>query len=153
MRIVAEIRGEKARERPSWMNVIGTRLTVPADLARGASENAAVAKEAAQGWAAAESTPVPVPRPPEGNGVIAQRSGRPVGIATTAGTTRAVDAVCPHLGGVLEWNDLECTWDCPLHASRFAPDGARIEGPADRDLRRLDDGATTTVATAGTAGA
>jgi len=45
--------------------------------------------------------------------------------------------VCPHLGGVLQWNDAECTWDCPLHASRFAPDGARIEGPAVRDLEAL----------------
>jgi len=38
---------------------------------------------------------------------------------------------------VLQWNDAECTWDCPLHASRFAPDGARIEGPAVRDLEAL----------------
>jgi len=61
----------------------------------------------------------------------------PVGVSTVDGRTRAVRAVCPHLGGVLQWNDAECTWDCPLHASRFAPDGARIEGPAVRDLEAL----------------
>jgi Rieske Fe-S protein len=60
-----------------------------------------------------------------------------VGVSTVDGQTRAVSAICPHLGGVLEWNDLECTWDCPLHASRFAPDGERIEGPASTGLRRL----------------
>jgi len=141
MRLVSELRGEKLRDRPRWMVVIGTRMTVPADLAQGAVENASVAREAARGWVAAESTAVPVPRPGEGEGIVAQRSGKPVGIATTGGVTRAVDAVCPHLGGVLSWNDLECTWDCPLHASRFAPDGTRIEGPAVADLRRLDDGA------------
>ena len=60
-----------------------------------------------------------------------------MGISTVGGTPRAVSAVCTHLGGVLSWNDAELTWDCPLHGSRFAPDGTRIEGPACRDLPRL----------------
>lgn len=139
-RIVAEIRGTRPGilEEPShWMTVIGTRMTVPADLARGAAENAQVATAAAEGWTEAERTPVPVRRPAEGEGVVAQRGGKPVGISTVGGTTRAVDVVCPHLGGVLAWNDAECTWDCPLHASRFRADGTRIEGPATRDLRPL----------------
>jgi Rieske Fe-S protein len=78
-----------------------------------------------------------VPRPAEREGVVAQRSGRPVAISTVDGVTRAVSAVCPHLGGVLAWNDAECTWDCPLHASRFEADGTRIEGPALQDLKAL----------------
>lgn len=76
-------------------------------------------------------------RPRDGTGVVAHRAGRPVGVSTVGGVTRGVSAVCPHLGGVLDWNDADCTWDCPLHASRFAPDGTRIEGPARRDLKRL----------------
>lgn len=137
LRLAAELRGEKRGERPRWMATIGTRLTVPGDLARGAVENARVAAAAAHGWVDAGSRSTPVPRPAEGAGVVAQRGGRPVGISTVDGRTRAVSAVCPHLGGVLEWNDLECTWDCPLHASRFTPGGERIEGPATRDLREL----------------
>ncbi|WP_408899467.1 FAD-dependent oxidoreductase [Nocardioides sp. R1-1] len=38
--------------------------------------------------------------------------------------------LCTHLGGVLRWNDAEASWDCPLHGSRFAPDGSVLEGPA-----------------------
>jgi glycine/D-amino acid oxidase-like deaminating enzyme/nitrite reductase/ring-hydroxylating ferredoxin subunit len=137
LRLSAEILGTPRRERPKWMTTIGTRLTVPADIARGAAEGSKVATELVSGWADAEKRSSPVPRPDEGDAVVANRAGRPVGISTTGGVTRAVSAVCTHLGGVLEWNDAECTWDCPLHASRFAADGTRIEGPALRDLKSL----------------
>lgn len=137
LRLSAEILGTSSDDKPRWMTMLGTRLTVPADLARGAVEGVKVAREATTGWAQAETRPVPVPQPEEGSGVVANRAGRPVGISTVDGVTRAVSAVCTHLGGVLDWNDAECTWDCPLHASRFAPDGTRIEGPALRDLPEL----------------
>lgn len=137
MRLATEIIGVPRHDRPDWMKTIGTRLTVPADIGRGAAETGRVAAALASGWSDAQTHPVPVPRPAEGSAVIANRNGRPVGISTTGGVTRAVSAVCTHLGGVLDWNDAECSWDCPLHASRFAPDGTRIEGPALRDLPAL----------------
>jgi glycine/D-amino acid oxidase-like deaminating enzyme/nitrite reductase/ring-hydroxylating ferredoxin subunit len=137
LRLTTEILGASWHDRPGWMVKIGTRLTVPADLARGAVEGVKVAAAATKGWVDAEKTPVPVPQPAEGEGVVANRGGLPVGISTVDGVTRAVDAVCPHLGGVLDWNDAECTWDCPLHASRFTADGTRIEGPALSDLKKL----------------
>lgn len=45
--------------------------------------------------------------------------------------------VCPHLGGVVRWNDAEESWDCPLHGSRFDRGGEVLDGPAVSDLRRL----------------
>lgn len=137
LRVAAEITGVPWRQRSAWKRAFGTRLTVPADLARGGAENVAVARAAASGWIDAGRRAVPVPRPAEGEGVVAHRGVVPVGVSTVGGRTRAVRAVCTHLGGVLEWNDADCTWDCPLHASRFAPDGTRIEGPALRDLAAL----------------
>ncbi|RHW25315.1 FAD-dependent oxidoreductase [Nocardioides immobilis] len=49
----------------------------------------------------------------------------------------AVRGICTHLGGVVHWNDAERSWDCPLHGSRFAPDGSVLEGPAVCGLRKL----------------
>ena len=72
--------------------------------------------------------------PVEGAGWTTGGPLRPVAVSTVGGRTRRVSAVCPHLGGVLRWNDAECTWDCPLHGSRFEPDGTLLEGPATHDL-------------------
>lgn len=137
LRMSAEVRRVAWRDRPEWMTTIARRFTVPADLGRGGVENLKVGWEAAAGWTGALTRPVPVPVPAEGDGVVASRAGHPVGISTVDGRTMAVSAVCPHLGGVLTWNDADLTWDCPLHASRFTADGTRIEGPAVCDLRRL----------------
>jgi glycine/D-amino acid oxidase-like deaminating enzyme len=51
-----------------------------------------------------------------------------------AGIEHRVSPVCPHLGGIVNWNDADKAWECPLHGSRFAPDGTLLEGPATRDL-------------------
>lgn len=41
-----------------------------------------------------------------------------------------VDLICPHLGCTLHFNNLEKTWDCPCHGSRFNIDGTIIKAPA-----------------------
>lgn len=42
--------------------------------------------------------------------------------------------ICPHMGGVVQWNAAEQTWDCPVHGGRFTAQGKRIYGPPEGDL-------------------
>lgn len=49
-------------------------------------------------------------------------------------------AVCPHLGGIVAFNRAECSFDCPLHGSRFdARDGSCLNGPAHCGLAGAED--------------
>lgn len=41
---------------------------------------------------------------------------------------------CPHLGCALKWNNVEHTWDCPCHGSRFTEEGKLIDNPATGDM-------------------
>ena len=43
-----------------------------------------------------------------------------------------------HLGCELSWNNLENTWDCPCHGSKFTYEGKSIYDPSIKDLERLD---------------
>jgi Rieske Fe-S protein len=92
---------------------------------------------AAKGWVGAELRPLagPALTPAEGEGVVGNLRGAPVGVSTVDGKTCAVSAICTHMGGVLRFNDLEKSWDCPLHGSRFSANGSVLEGPATKNLR------------------
>ncbi len=45
-----------------------------------------------------------------------------------------VSTTCPHMGCSLIFNEVEKTWDCPCHASRFTIDGKWIKGPSKRNI-------------------
>ncbi len=103
-------------------------------LPRAALDNAEVAVEMTRGWLAPATR---IGREPgEGEGLVRLDGPHgPTAVSRTSGVVRAVSATCPHLGGVVRWNDAEQSWDCPLHGSRFAPGGDVLEGPATCRLR------------------
>jgi glycine/D-amino acid oxidase-like deaminating enzyme/nitrite reductase/ring-hydroxylating ferredoxin subunit len=116
-----------------WARTIGHRTTRPRSWGLGIATNAEVAADLTRGWAGALAASGGQ-APPEGQGEVRSVAGRPVAVCTVGGVTREVSAVCTHLGGIVRWNDQELSWDCPLHASRYRADGARIEGPTTDDL-------------------
>lgn len=51
------------------------------------------------------------------------------------GATHKVLNRCPHMGCSLIFNEVEHTWDCPCHSSRFDIDGNCIKGPSNYDIK------------------
>ncbi len=99
-----------------------------------ARANAAVGLALGTGWVKPQFTAPGKLNPAEGSGRVERGGLHPVAVCTVGGQTYRRSAVCTHLRGVLSWNDAERSWDCPLHGSRFRPDGGVIEGPATSDL-------------------
>jgi len=113
---------------PSWGTAM--RSWTPRELAglpRALRFNTGVGLEMLNGYL---RRPLGHERPAEGEGEVHYEGPRPVAECTVDGQTHRVSAVCTHLRGVLRWNDAERSWDCPLHGSRFGPDGQVLEGPA-----------------------
>ena len=44
---------------------------------------------------------------------------------------------CPHMGCALKWNEVERSWDCSCHGSRFDENGGVIDNPATGDLENV----------------
>lgn len=73
------------------------------------------------------------------SGSIIEVNNEKVGIYKDAeGNIYAVKPICTHLGCLLSWNDVDKTWDCPCHGSRFNFDGTNIYSPAFKDLETYD---------------
>jgi nitrite reductase/ring-hydroxylating ferredoxin subunit len=100
-------------------------------------ENAKVAKSYAQ-WLK-PSSPASTPIAPGSGQVIQQGLSRLAVYVDRAGVRHTCSAVCPHLGGIVNWNSAERSWDCPCHGSRFDPYGHLLTGPAPRDLARHEE--------------
>lgn len=72
-------------------------------------------------------------------GHVFEFNGEKVGIYKDKdGKIFAVKPICTHLGCLLSWNNLDKTWDCPCHGSRFDYMGHQLYNPAIKDLEVVD---------------
>ena len=106
----------------------------PASLAK---QNLGVAKELVGGKLQRRSESLDDLAP--GSGAVLELDGEKAAVHRDEdGRITAVSAICTHMGCDVAWNPAESTWDCPCHGSRFAVDGAVLEGPATRPLAPVE---------------
>ena len=71
-----------------------------------------------------------------GEGKIVEINGQKIGIyKDNEGEIYKINPICKHLGCELSWNNLDKTWDCPCHGSRYDYKGNLIYGPS---VKKLD---------------
>lgn len=69
------------------------------------------------------------------SGCIVEIDGNKIGIyKDNSGKIFDIKPICSHLGCLLTWNNIDKTWDCPCHGSRFNYDGTNIYDPAIKNL-------------------
>lgn len=77
-----------------------------------------------------------VERIPPGSGAVLREGVHRIAVyRDEQGALHRRSAICPHLGCVVAWNDIEKSWDCPCHGSRFDARGPVRNGPAIAGLR------------------
>jgi Rieske Fe-S protein len=74
-------------------------------------------------------------------GIVSDDDGEWATYVDEQGVSHAVSPSCTHMGCLVSFNGAERAWECPCHGSRFGLDGAVLQGPATRPLRRRDDDA------------
>ncbi|MDX1953152.1 MAG: FAD-dependent oxidoreductase [Verrucomicrobiota bacterium] len=73
-----------------------------------------------------------------GEGAILRRGGHIVAAYRDEnGALTERSAICRHLGCVVRWNNLEKTWDCPCHGSRYDGYGSVLNGPTINHLKEI----------------
>lgn len=125
IRLAAEVLGDRP---PEWASTISRRVTRPLSMGIGAAVDArAVAHRV---LSVARLAPADRRLLGEGAGVVHRLGDAVVATSRVDGVVRQVSGRCSRFGGALVWNDLERSWDCQVCGSRFAPDGAVLEGGA-----------------------
>ncbi|MBR9988425.1 MAG: FAD-dependent oxidoreductase [Gemmatimonadetes bacterium] len=74
---------------------------------------------------------------PRGSGRVIRHGAHMLAVyRDDAGEVHQHNAACTHMKCIVNWNDLEKSWDCPCHGSRFGPTGDVLNGPAVKPLER-----------------
>jgi nucleotide-binding universal stress UspA family protein len=70
-----------------------------------------------------------------GSGGIVDVDGKKIAaFKAEDGSVVALSPRCAHMGCTVDWNNIERTWDCPCHGSRYTKEGDLLQGPAKTGL-------------------
>jgi len=56
-------------------------------------------------------------------------------VTSTANLLKLKKPRCAHLGCALTWNEIEQSWDCPCHGSRYSKDGKTLNEPSQKNIK------------------
>lgn len=74
-----------------------------------------------------------------GQGGLIEYENKKIGVYRDEnGKVYGVKPICTHLGCSLTWNNLEKTWDCPCHGSRFDYMGKSMYSPSIKNLDTIE---------------
>jgi nitrite reductase/ring-hydroxylating ferredoxin subunit len=128
--LAARILSDRIQGRPAEIGDLldATRIRPLAAAGKVLSENLDVAAHAVKDRLVGVATSL------EGlgrnDGRVIKKDGKTLAVfRDSAGTLRAVSAVCTHLGCIVHWNATEQSWDCPCHGGRFSAGGEVMDGP------------------------
>ena len=94
--------------------------------------------EMAKDWFSGGDVPTTNDLQPGEGAIIAHGLKKIAAYRDEEGILHTCSGVCPHLGGVLQWNNDEKSFDCPLHGSRFTVDGVVVNGPSISNLEKVE---------------
>ncbi len=133
------------REFLTWMGVGGLAASLPVTLAACNSETAEVEPEATDAAPEAAAPDagggevIGTLSDLESNGFLLNESASVGPVLVVAqpddpSALQAVNPTCPHAGCTVAWEGDAAEMVCPCHNSRFSPDGAVLQGPANEAL-------------------
>jgi glycine/D-amino acid oxidase-like deaminating enzyme/nitrite reductase/ring-hydroxylating ferredoxin subunit len=117
-----------------WLEAFdATRLKPIAGAPKFVAENAGVAAHLIGGYLSRKEKSFDVLAP--GQAAILKIDGANIAaFRDEQGKVHAISAACSHMGCLVGWNEIDRTWDCPCHGSRFTLDGEVLAGPATQRL-------------------
>jgi glycine/D-amino acid oxidase-like deaminating enzyme/nitrite reductase/ring-hydroxylating ferredoxin subunit len=74
----------------------------------------------------------------KGTGKVVEVDGKKIAAYRDEnGIIHALSPVCSHAGCIVDWNNVEKSWDCPCHGARYDIDGNVLTGPATKSLSKI----------------
>lgn len=120
-----------------WADLYDPGRTSLRSLGTYASENLNVARQYAE-WLTGGDVDSADRIGPGHGAVIREGLKKVAAYRDESGALHRHSAVCPHLGGIVRFNEVEKSWDCPCHGARFGTDGRVLSGPSPVGLEAVD---------------